>query len=266
MAHRTILTDRPRAALFDLPADEATHLRFYVLSEHDLGLIRRRRRPWNRLGFALQLCAFRYPGRLIQPGEAIPETMLAFIGAQLGFTVEQLTGYGTRRETRYEHSATLQDLYGYRPFEEQARHEMLLWLAPAAEAATDNAGLAAGFVSELRSRRIIVPGPAMAERTCADALVQAERRVARRIVDRLSPDLRRRLDMLLDEVSEGVGRFTWVRRFEPGGNSADLNQLLDRLELLRALDLPAGVLDGVPAHRIDRLRKASGATRTISGR
>ncbi|HJU17077.1 MAG TPA: Tn3 family transposase [Stellaceae bacterium] len=256
MAHRTILTDGQRAALFGLPADEAAHLQFYVLGEHDLGLIGRRRRPWNRLGFALQLCAFRYPGRLIQPGEAIPEAMLAFIGAQLGFTAEELARYGSRRETRYEHSAALQDLYGYRPFEGQARHEMLLWLASAAEAATDNAGLATGLVSELRSRRVIVPGPATVERACADALVQAERRVARRIVDRLSPDLRRRLDAFLDEVSaRGVRRFTWVRQFEPGGNSADMNQLLDRLDVLRALDLPAGVLDGVPAHRIDRLRR-----------
>jgi Domain of unknown function (DUF4158) len=90
MAHRTILTDRQRAALLGLPTGEAAHLQFYVLGEHDLGLIGRRRRPWNRLGFALQLCAFRYPGRLIQPGEAIPETMLAFIGAQLGFTVSVL--------------------------------------------------------------------------------------------------------------------------------------------------------------------------------
>src|SRR5690348_11220667 len=107
MAHRTILTNRQRAALFDLPTDEAAHLQFYVLGEHDLSLIGRRRRPWNRLGFALQLCGFRYPGRLIQPGAAVPGTMLAFIGAQLGFTAEELAGYGTRRETRYEHSAAL---------------------------------------------------------------------------------------------------------------------------------------------------------------
>src|SRR5690348_190029 len=276
MAHRTILTDRQRAALFGLPADGATHLRFHVLSDQDIALVRRRRRPWNRLGFALQLCAFRYPGRLIQPGEVIPEPMLGFIGAQLGLTAEELAAYGTRRETRYEHSAALQDLYGHRPFEGRARREMLLWLAPAAEAATDNAGLAAGLVGEMRSRRIIVPGPATVERACADALVQAERRVARRITDRLGPDVRRRLDGLLGETDErGVSRFARLRRFGPGGNSADMNRLLDRLDALRALDLPADVLADVPAHRVDRLRRegerrhaedllASGETRRLA--
>ena len=256
MAHRTILTEHQRAALFALPEDEATHLRFYVLSDHDIGLIRRRRRPWNRLGFAPQLCAFRYPGRLLQPGETIPEAMLAFVGAQLGFAAEELAGYGGRRETRYEHSAALQELYGYRPFEGQARREMLLWLASAAEAATDNPGLAGEFLGAMRSRRIIVPGPATVERVCADALVEAARRVARRIVGRLTPELRRRLGALLEDTTErGVSRFVWLRRFEPGSNSAAMNGLLDRLDTLRALGLPAATLEGVPAHRVGRLRR-----------
>ena len=43
-----------------------------------------RRGGHNRLGFALQLCAFRYPGRLLVVGEAIPRNVLRFIAAQLG--------------------------------------------------------------------------------------------------------------------------------------------------------------------------------------
>lgn len=69
MAHRTILTDRQRAALFDLPTDEASILHHYTLADDDLEIIRVRRRPHNRFGFALQLCALRYPGRLLVSGE-----------------------------------------------------------------------------------------------------------------------------------------------------------------------------------------------------
>ena len=76
MARRTVLTGRQRDALLALPADEPTLLQHHVLSDVDLGHIRRRR-PQNRLGFALQLCAFRYPGRLLQPGEVIPECQSA---------------------------------------------------------------------------------------------------------------------------------------------------------------------------------------------
>ena len=45
----------------------------YILADDDLGHIRERRRTENRIGFALQLCALRYPGRLLSPGEVIPE-------------------------------------------------------------------------------------------------------------------------------------------------------------------------------------------------
>jgi Domain of unknown function (DUF4158) len=63
MGRRTVLTGRQRDALLALPADEPTLLQHHLLNDVDLGHIRRRRRPQNRLGFALQLCAFRYPGR-----------------------------------------------------------------------------------------------------------------------------------------------------------------------------------------------------------
>lgn len=72
MPRRSILTARQRAALFDLPTDEATILYHYTLADDDLEFIRTRRHARNRLGFALQLCAFRYPGRLLASGEVIP--------------------------------------------------------------------------------------------------------------------------------------------------------------------------------------------------
>ena len=50
-------------------------------------------------------------------------------------------------------------------------------------------------------------------------------------------------------------RFVWLRQFEPGGNSADANRLLDRLEHLRRLDVPEGLFREIPPHRITRLRR-----------
>jgi len=102
MPRRTVLTERQRAALFDLPQDEATLTRFYTLSEEEIAVVRRRRRPRNRIGFALQLCAFRYPGRLLQPGELIPERMLSFVAAQLGLSGDAVVEYAKCTTTRYQ--------------------------------------------------------------------------------------------------------------------------------------------------------------------
>ena len=72
MPRRHILTERQRHALLALPTDEASLLKYYTLAEDDLEHIGHRRRRQNRLGLALQLCALRYPGRLLSPGEVIP--------------------------------------------------------------------------------------------------------------------------------------------------------------------------------------------------
>ena len=170
---------------------------WFELSAEDLAHVRRRRRPQNRLGFALQLCAFRYPGRLIQPGEVIPEAMLSFVGGQLGVTSTTLLDYGAREATRYQHSAALQRIYGYLPFEGGVREEMRTWLIKAAECSRSNDDLAASMLGELRRRKVIAPAPSTVERLCADALVAAERIIATRIASRLESGLRERLTTLL---------------------------------------------------------------------
>ncbi len=48
MSRRHIFTERQRAALFDLPTDELSLLKFYTLGDDDLENIRQRRRPENR--------------------------------------------------------------------------------------------------------------------------------------------------------------------------------------------------------------------------
>ena len=90
MPRRSLLTERQRAALIDLPTDEASLLQHYTLADDDIEHIRERRRPENQLGFALQLCAFRCPGRLLKPGEVIPEEVSRFIEAQLGLKPDDL--------------------------------------------------------------------------------------------------------------------------------------------------------------------------------
>ena len=224
MPRRNIWSVRQRAALFDLPTDEAALLRHYTLSDDDIEQIRLRRGAHNRLGFALQLCAFRYPGRTLAAGEAIPLNVLRFIAAQLGMDVEDLDGYAIREETRWEHLAELRRIYGYKMFSGRSTRDLKVWLEDEAEPARSNEGLARRFVEECRRRQVILPGPSVLERLCADALVAAERRIETRIAAGLDDAMRRQHDCLLtEEVDGGMSRFVWLRRFEVGRNSADIN-------------------------------------------
>ena len=79
MAQRTVLTRRQRSALFSIPPREANLRRHDTLSDEDLQNIWARRRPRNKLGFALPLCVLRYPGRLLASGEFVPPDVVDFI-------------------------------------------------------------------------------------------------------------------------------------------------------------------------------------------
>ena len=169
---------------------------------------------------------------------------------------DALLTYANRRQTRQEHLVALRQIYGYRMFTGKRARRMKAWLDDQAEAAQSGEELARCFVEECRRRQIILPGTSVIERLCADALVGAERRIEARIAARLGSGMRQCLDGLLGEEVDGrTSRFIWLRQFEVGRNSADINRLLDRLEFLQAIGLPATVLEGIPPHRVTRLRR-----------
>ncbi|CTQ34867.1 Tn3 family transposase [Jannaschia rubra] len=256
MAHRTILTSKQRDVLFGLPTDDARLLKHYTLSDEDLAHINRRRRPRNRLGFALQLCALRYPGRALLPEELIPAEITRFLAAQLGLKDADLDDYAAREETRHEHMAALRKIYGHRSLSGLGVRHMRAWLEDQAELAISNEDIARRFIEQCRRTRTILPAISTVERLCADALVVAERRIEARIADRLSGDLRRALDALLEDmVDDRLTRFVWLRQFEVGSNSAGARRLLDRLDDLQRFELPPEVFQGVPEHRVIRLRR-----------
>jgi TnpA family transposase len=79
MPRRRALTEAQLESLLALPSDEVVLVRHWTLGAEDLAVIGRRRRDRNQLGFAIQLCALRYPGRLLRPGELIPDKALRFV-------------------------------------------------------------------------------------------------------------------------------------------------------------------------------------------
>ena len=82
-----------------MPVAEPALIRQWTLSTADLASIEQRRRDLNQLG-ALQLCAFRYPGRLLRQGEVIPEAAIVFVAGQLRVTPGPLADYAERHQTR----------------------------------------------------------------------------------------------------------------------------------------------------------------------
>src|SRR3954447_12163245 len=116
MSRRALLSSEQRSRLFVIPIDAAEMVRHYTLGTEDLALIRTKRRPINRLGFAVQLCLLRYPGFGLGSAEQPPEAMIAFVAQQLGMPPADFADYARRDQTRREHAVELQGYLNLRSF------------------------------------------------------------------------------------------------------------------------------------------------------
>ena len=187
MPRRRALTDAQLENLIALPVIEVDLIRHWTLAAADLAVIERRRGGHNQLGYALQLCAFRYPDRLLRPGEAIPETALNFVANQLRVSASALAAYEARPQTRREQLDGLREGFGFQMYAHGYGREMLAWLLPVALATTNAVTVAATLMDELRRRKILAPGSSVIERLIAAVLVVAERHVAGQLTRNLSP-------------------------------------------------------------------------------
>ena len=103
MPRRSILSATERDSLLALPDAKDELIRQYTFNETDLSIIRQRRGPANRLGFAIQLCYLRFPGVILGVDELPFPPLLRMVAAQLKVPVESWEEYGQREQTRREH-------------------------------------------------------------------------------------------------------------------------------------------------------------------
>ena len=195
MPARVPMTTAQRDRLLALPDDEPTIVRHHSLTTSDLAAIASARTPATRLGYALQLCCLRYPGRHLRAGEVLPAIMLDHIAEQVGVEAAVVADFARRTPTRYDQLVTIKARFGHVDLTRPLRAELRPWLEAEAAKLTDGRVLLDRFIDELRSRRVVIPGVSVVERMTAESMVAAERR-------------------LIAEVEDGMGRspvLAWMR-------------------------------------------------------
>jgi TnpA family transposase len=256
MPRRHVLTDTDLDKLFALPTAEADLALHWTLSRSDLSIIQRCRRDHNRLGFALQLCALRYPGRLLRPGEHIPVAALQHLATQLNVAPDTLADYAARFQTRYEQLDDLRRAFGFVAMERPQRHDLLAWLLPVALATTRASAIATALMDEVRQRQFIAPGPSVIERMVAAAMLLAERRVADQLTKGLTTAQTEALEALL-KTKEGTAMsvLAWARQAPGAPGHRAFARLVAQLTCLRAINLAPALAEGVHPERLRQLSR-----------
>ncbi len=90
--------------------------------------------------------------------------MAGVVADQLGVEAEVFDDHAARDETRREHAAEIADLLGLRTVGQADCRAAIAAGAAAASATERGVPIVSGVVEALRSRRPLVPGPALVER------------------------------------------------------------------------------------------------------
>lgn len=259
MPRRSILSAAERESLLALPDTKDELIRHYTFSETDLSIIRQRRGPANRLGFAVQLCYMRYPGVMLTVDEEPFPPLLRLVATQLKVPLEAWADYGQRAETRREHLLELQSVFGFQPFTTRHYRPSVYSLDELAWQTDKGIVLATTLVDSLRRKSVLLPSPGVIERICAEAITRANRRIYDALAEPLSDVHRRRLDDLLKRRDNGKTTWlAWLRQSPVKPNSRHMLEHIERLKAWQALDLPTGIERLVHQNRLLKIAREGG--------
>ena len=259
MPRRSILSAAERESLLALPDTQDDLIRHYALSETDLSIIRQRRGPANRLGFAVQLCYLRFPGIILGVDQSPFPPLLKWVADQLKVDVEIWGDYGQREQTRREHLVELQTVFGFQPFTLSHYRQAVHTLTELAMQTDKGIVLANALIDHLRRQLVILPAINAVERVSAEAITRANRRIYEALSEPLSDTHRHRLDNLLKRRDNGKTTWlAWLRQSPVKPNSRHMLEHIERLKAWQMLNLPSGIERLVHQNRLLKIAREGG--------
>src|SRR4051794_9847345 len=206
----------------------------------------------GKLGLAAQLACWRQYGRFPDDEADLSPAVVGHLAAQLGVAANVLDGYNWAGRTGRRHRRLALDHLAVVAFDDAAEARFRRWLADdllprePVPAALD-AEVGGWFARE----RVIRPGIWRLDRILRSARAAHDDAALQRVAERLDADTRRRLNALL--ADDGGG--TAFARLAADPGRVGLESLLaeiGKLELLRGLELPPGLLRGLHPDQVKR--------------
>ena len=212
----------------------------------------------SKLGLAAQLAYWRVHGRFPDDEADLPPAAVGHLAAQLGVGADALEAYDWAGRTGRRHRRLILDHLAVADFDDAAEARFRRWLADELLPREPSPAVLEGEVSGWFAReRITRPGACRLDRILRSARAAHDDAVLQRVADRLDAGVRERLDALLTDDGEG----TAFARLAADPGRIGLESLLaeiGKLERLRALALPSGLLRGLHPDLVRRFRRRAG--------
>jgi Domain of unknown function (DUF4158) len=209
----------------------------------------------GKLGLTAQLAFWRQNGRFPDEEADLAPAVVGHLASQIGVQADALDGYDWVGRTGRRHRRAILDHLAVAAFDEAAETRLRRWLAddllprePASAALEEE--IALWFARE----RITRPGAYRLDRILHSAQAAHDDAALRRVADQLDVGACGRLNALLADDGEGAA----FSRLAADPGRIGLESLLaeiSKLELLRELALPPGLLRGFHPDQIKRFRR-----------
>ncbi len=248
--------------------DDATTAEAWVLTLADQMLVMTKNGA-NRLGFAVLLLFYRANGRFPKKPIEIDEETVAQVARQLGAERRDHDWCDTTSRTWKRHRAEIRAWLGFREATVADAELLEAWLrdrVPAVGAVPDQ--LATLLETRCRELSIETPARDRIDRIVRAAIYAHDGRFCTDTLGRLAAGTRERLDALLrpagneadnpvpDPSAQPAPALLLRLRSDPGRPGlAGIQDELAKLDLVRQIELPPGLFDGVLPHELDRYRR-----------
>jgi len=209
----------------------------------------------RREAFAIQLAFYKRHASFPDDEADVAPAVTAHIASQIGVVPMMLDGYGWSARTGRRHRQQILDFLAVTPFGKAAETAFRAWLADEVLPHEPNSvaleeQVCAWFARNRTSR----PGSYRLDRLLGSARAAHDDRTFRTVGERLDTETRRHLDALLADD----GRGATFSRLQSDPGRVGLESLLteiDKLEIVRALRLPADILKRHHPELIKRFRR-----------
>lgn len=231
--------------------------RYFHLDDVDRAVIRTKRRDYNRLGFAIQLCTVRFLGTFLSNPLDVPEVCIDHIANQLGIKdTSRLHQYLRRGKTHSEHTDQIRAIYGYKTFGEMPEgFQFTRWLYTRAWLSAERPSVLFDLATAwLLEHKVLLPGPSILERSVAAIRERAEQRLWSLLASLVDSFQVNSLLSLLKKI-EGQRNTSLdnLRRPPVRVSGPGLVEALERLEVIRSLGVGIIDLSTIPNSRVKAL-------------
>lgn len=235
---KELLTTDQRQELMTPPNGEWELAAYYTFSQHNLEIINRHRRDYNRLGFAVQLALLRYPGWSLTDIKEIPDFLINFIAKQLDIEPKVFSQYARRENTLWDHLKEIREEYGLTAFTLSDYRKLLKYLFKIALENGNTIHLIREALDRLRHSKIILPAITTIERVVWEARNRAEERIYNQIYSALTTNQKKKLDKLIEPtVSTGKTKLGWLKEATGQFSPEAFLKVIERLDYIRSLQL-----------------------------